>query len=248
MKKFFLFGAIAATLLSFSACEVDDIVNEVIESGIYGSASFDVTVDGATQTLDFASNVTDSYNLEDSESELDATVAFCADVAINFQEGGAGLTFPYAAFQFSAQEAGTYQFSQLVNGKTLKDFCYDTVVNLLRRPSGVNLFVMGNVLENQNDTMWYVSESGNITVNNYPQMGGHMRGTVTIQGICFTTKDIEDNKELIEEAFDNDENYDIHNFPFIKSCTISGNFDCMRTALVQDVIKAFEEEFPEAEL
>ena len=234
MKKHFIFGAIAAALLSFCACDTEEIINDVIDEGIFGSATFTITLNNSSETLEFSSAVTDSY-MKDSIDESFATIALCSQVDLRESE----LKFPYAAFQFGDTIAGTKNCHTILTGNLLQDFCYDSIKSLLRSPDGANLLVLSKVLEN-NDTAWFISDAGSIEITSYPRMGHNLEGSVTnMPMLYFTTAQVEANKDAINNEIEQG-TFDIHNWT--TPCTVSGSFRCRRAALVNDIINQLNEE------
>lgn len=236
MRKHFIFVAIAAMLLSFTSCEVEEVINQAVDEAT-GEASFTITKDGVSETITFSSAITDSYE-KDSIDQSRATVALCANVALT--EANADFNFPYAAFQFEGENAGNMHCHNVLTEDLLQDFCYDNVKSLLRSPEGANLLLIGKVIDNGTDTAWFISDDGYISVDQYPEMGHQLTGSITNMKILyFTTRQIEAQKDAITEAIENG-TFDIHNFT--TECRISGTFNCRRMAVIQDILNALLED------
>ena len=231
MKKHLLWGAAAALALLFSSCDEDSaqMVTQMVESGLLGSAEITVTgqngFNAENANIEFASTIMDEFDTVVDNIAYVGTLDLFANVDLS--ANGATLRYPFMGFQFSDSTTGTYTITEVLTPQRLRNFKFDSIADIVFNPSGFNVLLIAI-----SDTSWYIAYDGTITVTEYPGSGNNMRGTLNnVHAYYFTESDVEGIQEHL-----NDPNFNLATY-FTKTATINGEFKSKRyPALVTKIV------------
>lgn len=224
MKKSILFGAFTACALMFASC---DFFGQAVQEGALGDAQVIVNAgDNGIDTLDFVSSVANAFVLEDQDNVKIGTIDLCANVDLEKSQ----LNFPFMGIQINDTNSGVFTIDEVLTVDRLRNFNFDTIAKLLRQPSTLNFIVLA-----ENDTAWYLTESGNITVTEFPAVGYLVKGSFTnVNAYYFTKWDVDrlnDNMdaEIAAGTFSLT--------TYFHPVTMSGTFNSRRTTLADRLIE-----------
>lgn len=229
-KQLFSLLAGVFALLSLSSCDELGIINDIIEEGLFGQSTVYITTpdqdNGATvDTVNFVSSVVDNFAIVDSATETStiATIDFSAQVDLSKAE----LTFPFMVYQVSDTTTGSYTINELLTVDRLRNFNFDTLASIIRSPSGFNFVIIA-----LSDTSWYISNSGAISISEYPAVGYTVKGTFNNVGAYYLSQsDI----DRINDAIDNGQM--INTDDYLHQVTITGSFSSRRTSLIHELVQ-----------
>lgn len=241
MKKFLLWGAAAALVLSLSSCD-DDTITEFVQAGLLGTG--EITISGQDgfytndTTIEFASSIMDELDTLITINDVDRPYVGTLDLFANVDLQNGKIVYPFMAFQFSDSTTGSYTITgDILNTQRLRNFNFDSLANLIFRPCGLNVMIIAI-----SDTAWYVAYGGNINITEYPTLGNDMRGTFNnIQAYYFTKTDVDN----IQEHLD-DPDFELSDY-FTKTAVINSvsgtSFKSKRyPVMIKKIIEAAENE------
>lgn len=221
MKKLLLLGAAAALVFSLSSCD-EETIAQMVNAGLLGSAEITVTGQNgfdasAADEIEFASTITDNFDtvvtIHGENKAYIGTLDIFANV--NLDADGATLRYPFMGFQFSDTTTGSYTLSEVLTPERLRNYKFDTIADIIFRPSGCNVLVIA-----MSDTSWYVSKGGGeIVIDEYPTTGKNMKGSINnVEVYYFTESDV----EAIQEHLD-DPDFNLDQY-FTKTAIVNGTF------------------------
>ena len=233
MKKVLFLGAAAALMMSLSSCDENFVIGG-LEEGLLGNAS--VVIDGegyynGTDTVTFSSSLADIFGRETEDTIHFSTLSLCANVDL----ANENLSFPFLAYQLRDTTTGVYPMETILTTQRLRNFNFDSIVEVLMQPSGFNCVVIA-----VSDTAWYISNSGNLNVSDFPSVGHNLEGTFSnIGAYYFTISDV----ERINENMDAEiaaGTFSLDNY--FHPVTINGQFSSRRYVIIHDLVQwAFTE-------
>lgn len=169
MKKIML-GLVAVGLLAFSSC---DFFQTIIES-FFGNASLTLVKEEGSQSQEFTSCVSSTMILPNEEGDSTLSTLFLA-ACINLTEENATVDFPYLGINLTDSVAGDYDLASF----SLSFFADSNLKgeDMLQNFKGQNVLVYV-----PNDSTWYLSNGGTVTLNNFAIIGKETSGSFTIDG------------------------------------------------------------------
>jgi hypothetical protein len=240
MKKITLFGVVVTMAMMMASCDDlnlnnlfsdDDVLGDII-----GNATVVISRNGAegpqTDSIRFISSITDVFDVTvgDMKSEQGAsTIDISANVELN--DANVELEFPFMYFRLGDTVSGVYPMDTIVTLDLLQGLNFERLVDVLADPAGGNM-----VLIAENDSCWYITYSGNLTVAQYPTVGKLVEGTFNGIGAWYITQ------SKVNELNDDINNYNLAHIDdleyYFPRVTLTGNFSSRRWALIHSIFDA----------